>query len=98
MTLLPLARQAAIIRFSVPVTVDQVHGDLSALKPLGLGHHIALFQIDLGPQGGQTLQVLVYGPLADGAAAGHSETRARPRRATRGPMASTEARMVFTRS
>jgi hypothetical protein len=44
--------------------------DLGAAQPLGrAGGDIALVQLDLGPQGGQRLQVQVHWPRPDGAAA-----------------------------
>jgi hypothetical protein len=71
----PSASAAAIMRFSVPVTVTRSVAMRAALQPAGPRHHVAVLDGDLGAQLGQALEMLVDRPHADRAAAGQRHAR-----------------------
>ena len=64
----PLASAAAIIRFSVPVTVDSRRRSRRRAARR-FGDHVAVLDADLGAQRLEALQVLIDRPRADRAAA-----------------------------
>ena len=97
-TVSPSARQAAIITFSVPVTVTVSKRDLRAAQPLRRAPRRSRARPgSRRPSSARPCRCRLIGraPIAQPPG---SETRARPSRATSGPSTSTEARIVLTRS
>ena len=82
----PSASVAAIIRFSVPVTVTMSNTNARAVQARRARVDVAVLEVDLGAHRLQALDVLVDRPQADRAAAGQRHARlaaAREQRAER---------------
>ena len=79
----------------MPVTVTTSKTKMRAGQTPRLGVDIAVVEIDFGAHRLQTLDVLVDGrsPIAQPPG---SDTRASPQRASSGPSARIDARIVFT--
>ena len=69
-TVSPSASAAAIIRFSVPVTVTVSSTRRAPLQPLGACADVAAFDVDVRAHGLQAGDVDIHRPRADRAAAG----------------------------
>ncbi len=76
MTVSPSASVAAIIRFSVPVTVTVSSTRRAPLQALGAGADVAALDVDVGAHGLQPGDVDVHRTRADGAAAGQRDVGA----------------------
>ncbi len=64
----PRASTAALRTLAVPVTVEPCGPERSTLVPAkrrGFGHDAAVFQADVGAEGGKSLQVQIDRPVAD---------------------------------
>ena len=93
----PRASAAAIIRFSVPVTVTMSNTMLAPRSRRARRGDVAARELDARAHRLQALEVLIDRTRADRAAAGQRHARA-PVRATSGPSTSTDARIVLTSS
>jgi hypothetical protein len=83
MIVVPSASAAAIMMFSVPVTVHHVHHHARALQALRARTDVAVLDLDLRAERLEPLDVLVDRPRADRAAARQRDVGL-PKRATSG--------------
>ena len=93
----PSAKQAAIIKFSVPVTVTMSIKIRAPLSLVTLAWMSPPSMVMVAPIASKPLMCKSTGraPIAQPPG---NDTRARPKRVSKGPKARIEARMVFTSS
>jgi hypothetical protein len=96
-TVVPSASVAAIIRFSVPVTVWMSKAMRAPVRRAASASTYPWSSRMVAPSFSSPIRwrLMGRGPMAQPPG---SETRARPYRATKGPRTTTAARIVFTRS